>query len=132
MKYTNVEDIKRIASEISSDNVLIYMTKGSGYYTVDRMTKRYGNLPLRCKMYRGFEKADDGIYWLLQTCNCVKAEYSAQDLWERKMWNENSTNIKDGETYLILNAENPTEMFANTVVAHVNGDYSDAVVFKEA
>lgn len=110
-------------------HLLVYNGNGSQFCKIDRMTRNYGNIPLKCRLYRDYEKTGDGIYWLLQSGVMLKAHYSKHDLWERKMFEEAPT-IENGKVYYILDMTKAPEVFSITkTVAQVNGDYSNAAVF---
>lgn len=130
MKTNNLEEIRNIISN-NPGKVIMFNGNGSFYAKIDRMTRLYGNLPICTKMYRDYEKVGDGIYWLLQSGTVIKAEYSARDMFERKMFDEAMT-IVNGETYFIIDMTKAPDVYeAVKVKAKVNGDYSDACVFIE-
>lgn len=130
MKTSSIEEIRNIISN-HPDKVIMFNGNGSFYANIDRMTRMYGNLPIHTKLYRDYEKVGDGVYWLLQSATMIKAEYSARDMLERKMFDEAMT-IVNGETYFIIDMTKAPSVFeATKVKAKVNGDYSDACVFIE-
>lgn len=130
MKTTSIEKIREAINN-NNEKVIMFFGNGLFYAKIDRMTRSYGNLPIRTKMYRDYEKVGDGIYWLLQTATVIKAEYSAKDMMERK-WFDKAMTIVDGETYFIIDMTKAPEAYEMVKVkAKVNGDYSDACVFKE-
>lgn len=87
--------------------------------------------PLRCKLYRDYEKKNDGVYWLLQGASVIKAEYTRNDMIEDRRF-ERAISIYDGETYYILDMSKAPESYELVKVkANVKGNYSDACVFEE-
>ncbi len=131
MKINNVEKLHEVIASEEIKSVLLYCGEGSGFYKIDRMTKNYGNLPLHCKMYKGFESAEDGIYWLMQSDTMIQSSYSQEDVFERKMF-EDAKTIVNSATYVIVDMTNGVgNIEAVKVRAKVYGDYSVACVFEE-
>lgn len=126
----DLPQIQNILHTADSGHVLAYNGNGTQACLIGHMTRRYGNQPLRCKLYRGYHKIDDDVYWLMQCNGVVKAHYTKQDLWEREVFEKYAPTIKDGETYYIIDMTRAPEVFGLTkTVAKVNGDYSNAAEF---
>lgn len=48
------------------------------------------------RLMEDYEKEGDGIFWMMQRSLCIKAQYSLQDMIEKKLYSEAET-LEDGE-----------------------------------
>lgn len=126
MKTNDVAAIRKVLEE-NMAHVIMFDHNGGTRVKVNFNNKIF---PLRCKLYRDYEKKNDGVYWLLQCASVIKAEYTVNDMMDDRLF-ENAMTINDGEVYFILNVSTPKAPELVKVKAVVKGDYSDACVFEE-
>jgi hypothetical protein len=73
-----------------------------------------------CKLYKGYQTEDDGIYWVMQCSAMLKAHYSDEDRAESKRLTEMEP-IQNGEIVLIEGKE---------FKFNYKGNYSDCGIFE--
>ena len=83
-------------------------------YTNPRRTQT-----MDAKLFQGYQKDDDGIYWAMQRSACLKSHYTEKDSEERARLNA-STPVRNGDIVLIDGKQ---------YKARVLGNYSNCAIF---
>lgn len=89
---------------------------------------------IRGRLMEDYEKANDGVMWIMQRASCLKSEYTELDRFENKMYDEAEI-LEDGETVEILKLFNYGETVEfggkGKYIFHALGDYSDCGKFEK-
>lgn len=90
---------------------------------VNTFTFKGFRVPMPCSLHRGYNTADDGIYWAMKHDAILKSEYTEADFHETMRINSGSCALEDGEV---------VEIEGEQYITRFYGDYSDCAVFQPA
>ncbi len=113
IEYTGYGDqVNTVGVRVKAPNVRTARNADGEMITFDLSVKT-------AALYKGYEKADDGIYWGLASGSMIKSSYTQEDKDEKKRLREEDP-VEDGDIVMIDGDE---------YKARVLGDYSNCVVF---